>query len=247
MQRLEKLFIFILLTTLLSPVALAQDGNETSRNILRNLWGQDSQQFIGGNMIPSITNNNIKGSPYLFSDFTDGLIITGNNQESNVMPMNFNVYDQEIVIRGEGGYLAIEGDKVQGFRLITSDNVHEYVRGFDSSNLKNDEYVRVLVKGEMAFLYKPEVSIRGSESTASYGSTPEREFVFREHYFIHQNGETERIRRLNKRHVLRLFDDMRDEMERYAEKNNLDLEREQDVAKLIGYYNSVSGQNSGSA
>lgn len=246
-MRSLKLFVLLTLSVVTSTIAVAQDGNETSRNILRELWGQDRQQFTVGNMIPSIQNENIKGSPFLFNDFTEGIVITRDNKQSNVMPMNFNVYDQEIVIRGERGYLAIQGDNLQGFRLITSDEIHEYIRGLDASDLKRDEYVRVMVKGEMALLYKPEVTIRGSESVASYGSTPEREFIFKERYYVQRDGEIERLRRLSRRHILRFFDDKRDLMESYAKSKELDLGEAEDVAKLIEYYNSVMDEDSGSA
>jgi hypothetical protein len=229
----------------ISPL-FAQDSDETTRQLLRILWGRDAYGYAQWSYYANIESSEIEGTPYLFGDFTDGVIRLENNQESNVMPMNFNVYDQEIIVEGEEGYLALKGEEIESFKLITRDAVHNYVRGFQATGLDRDEFVRIIVKGEMSFLYKPHISLREAQGSG-YGSSTGKEFEFNERYYIHKNGKTDRLRRLNKKHVLRLFDDMRDAMERYAESNELNLGEVEDVAKLVEYYNSVSDSDSGSA
>lgn len=229
----------------ISPL-FAQDSDETTRQLLRILWGRDAYGYAQWSYYANIESSEIEGTPYLFGDFTDGVIRLENNQESNVMPMNFNVYEQEIVVEGEEGYLALKGEQIESFRLITRDAVHEYTRGFQATGLDRDEFVRILVKGKMALLYKPHVSLREAQGSG-YGSSAGKEFEFNERYYIHKNGETNRLRRLGEKHVFRLFDQFKDEMKRYAENEDLDLETEDGVARLIEYFNTVSQTNSGAA
>jgi len=201
-------------------------------------------QEVGESVIIPLNNyNDIKGSPYYMEDFAEGVITFKNGKSSNPMQLRFNTLDDNFQFKDGKEIFSIDSEVVKEVTLSASNGDITFKKGFDSRRLNQDNFVLILADGPAKFIVKYSTDIR--ENSTNYGSTTSGsggEFVTSETYYVKfGDRDTERVRSLNERRVMREFPTHRDEVETFANNNRIDFGDPNDVAKLFNYYNSLNG------
>lgn len=187
----------------------------------------------------------IKGSPFLDDQFHNALIYNQQGALIGKVKARLNLYSQELhFINKKGIELAADNNEMN--RVVFLDDFDEnktvavyrndfgMINGFFGkkvfAKLLSDE------NGAMKLLKTKVLKIGTYDSAAGtrkgYTFRPEEDY----HYYL--SGRFEHSRRLSKEKLLS-FSKFENELNDYAKKENLDFRKEQDVIKLVDYYNAV--------
>jgi hypothetical protein len=183
-------------------------------------------------------HTDVAGSPYLFDSFVDGYVTLSNGLVTEKLTMNYNIYENRIEYSDGNSILAIENHRMKNFIFERNGDREIFKRGFDARGLERDEFVRLLSEGKVTAFLKYETSF---QEIPSYGQATRRsEFITNKRLYVKKDGETDRIRRLSERNVVRSLDTHRDEMREFARQGNLDLENADDLRKFFAHYNKIA-------
>jgi len=221
-------FVFIIFTV----QADAQDSTT-------NLTVEDIRDMARTSTVRAHQAVETRGTPYFNEEFSDGAVTFKNGQTTNVLPLRYNAYEGQVQFRDGNNIYAIESNTVEEFELYTSDGIIRFTKGYDARRLSEDEFVAVLSEGDAKFMVK--YSVNYHENVSGYGqATQVEEYVQSENFYVKiGDGNVNRIRSLNERRIIRSFPSHRDEIEEYAEENNIQFDNIQHVARLFNYYNSL--------
>lgn len=190
------------------------------------------------NVIPVTRSTETIGTPYLYEEFKDGVVTLKDGNITESLSMNFNVYENRVEYADGRSILAFNGDEISSFEIQDGPDKVIFKKGFEANGLKQDEFVQVLSEGPAIGLLKHEVSFQ--QNVPTYGSAVQRdEYITNQRLFIYENGETERIRRMNERGITRSLDADREELRNFISENNLDVTRALDLQLLFEFYNQI--------
>jgi hypothetical protein len=228
---LKQILLPALITLLSTTAIFAQTSQE-------EITPDDLKNIVRHNVIEAVQATETIGTPYLFDDFEDGFITLADGKNTASLQLNFNIYENRVEFSDAGSIIAVDNEMVDRFSFNTAGTEMVFAKGFDSRRLDNNEFVQVLADGQVKLLKKYEVSFQ--ENVATYGTATQKdEYISNERYYIYEDAETNQLRSLSERQVLRTLNDHRDEMESYINENDLDIENTEDLARLIQYYNEL--------
>ncbi|HLR90264.1 MAG TPA: hypothetical protein VK040_04860 [Balneolaceae bacterium] len=235
--RIKAILFFLLimgLTVVLIPVTLlAQVENEAeiSPNEMRSL--------LQANKIPTHRAVNTIGSPFLNEEFHEGSVFLENGRVTRNVPIRYNTHEQRIDFLHGNEIFSVGLEKLNSFEFHMEGKRYRFSRGFEASGLTADDFVEVAADGAATFLVRHHTSL--FQDSATYGvATQEDKYVSSEIFYIKAGEEGfNRIRRPNRRRVIRNFPDHREELEQYGENNRLDYSSRTDVARLTAWYNTL--------
>ena len=228
------LFITIAIVTLSSTTAFSQTEDVT-REEIRNLLEGSESVIIVEQQTETI------GSPYLYEDFRTGRVTLQNGRQTEEISMNYNIYENRVEYLSNSTILAIPSQGIQEFTFTSQGQTATFKKGFSSRGLDPDEFVLVLSEGDVTALYKYEKNFQ--EAVATYGTAVQRdEYIDNTRFYVHTNGETERIRRLNERNLIRALNSHQDEMREFIDSQNLDLESPRDLRRFFNHYNQLAAE-----
>lgn len=190
--------------------------------------------------VPAYQAVETKGSPFFNDEFTDGAVTFKNGKTTNVLPVRFNTYEGTVQFRDGNNIFAIDSDTIEEFELYAADGIIRFTKGYNARRLSEDEFVAVLADGDAKFMVK--YSVNYHENVSGYGqATQVEEYVPSENYYVKLgDGDVDRIRSLNKRRVMRSFPSHTDQLEEFADQNNINFDDVKDVANLFKHYNSLN-------
>ena len=233
-MRLLTLFISILFIfgyTFTPSTLLGQDRQELST--------QDMRDLMNTTQMPLRHATETTGTPYLYDSFHDGSIVLANGQTTNVIPIRYNAYEQTLEFRDGESAFVMDPNTIEEFEIYEDNSIHTFKKGYDSRRLSEDEFVRMIIDDEVKFMAKHTVSFQ--QGVATYGSaTQQDEYLSDVTYYLKVgDGDVNRLRRLNERRVMRNIDHYEDEIEDFADHNNIDFSDPNDLEKLLLHYNSL--------
>lgn len=201
----------------------------------------EMQSMLDANKIPTHRAINIEGSPYFTEDFYEGSVYLTNGRLTRSVPIRYNTHEQSIDFMSANEIFSVGMENIRSFEFSADGEIFKFSKGFEASGITKDDFVEVVEEGEAVFIIRHHTSL--FEDSASYGvATQQNRYVSNETFYIRAgDGDLTRIRRPNKRRVLRSFPDYRGELENYAEENNLDLSGKSGIARLTAYYNTLAG------
>jgi hypothetical protein len=228
LQKATIIPLIFILSHFFSTLSFAQSGEgEIDRNDLNDL--------ATSSVVPKKTNTETIGNPYIFDRYIQGTITLANGSKTDVLYMNFNVHENRLEYQDNDQIMAIDFGRVTSFEFYDMDKIRLFKKGYSSKGLEPNEFVEVYGSGKASLLIKHEVSLQ--ENMPSYGTATEtEEYIDDEVYYIHNDGETSKLRRLKERFVLRELDNTKP-VEKYIDQLNLDLSNVDHVAQFINFYN----------
>jgi len=226
--------IALLLLFILNPEnVFSQVQNEA------NISSSDMRNMLDSNQIPLHRATNVEGSPYMFDEFYEGVVELTNGQTTEPLQIRYNTHEQSIDFMSGNLAFNVEGENIESFHFTANGKEYKFIKGYDASRLSEDDFVEVVVDGEVKFLARHHTAF--FEDSASYGSATKNN-IYRSDvtYYVKVGDKSpERLRSLNKRRVMNNIDRFEDELEQYADQNNIDFSDKEDVARLIRYCNTL--------
>lgn len=132
--------------------------------------------------------------------------------------------------------------------LIDGYNIDEAV--LDGQNFKNNfpadedleitkaDLLEVIYEGEdFALLQKYNVNLREGQMT--YSSATKNEYYDKTDFVVFLKDGKYQKTKMKKRDILRLFEDHKKDIDKYAKKNRLKYDERQDLAKILEYADSL--------
>jgi hypothetical protein len=233
MKSYSVLFLIIAGIALSYTNAYSQTEDVTREEIRNLLEGSESVVIVE-------QQTETIGSPYLYENFQNGRVVLQNGRQTEEISMNYNIYENRIEYISGSTILAIPSQGIREFTFTSQGETATFKKGFSSRGLDPEEFVLVLSEGDVTALYKYEKNFQ--EAVATYGTAVQRdEYIDNTRFFIHKNGETDRIRRINERNLIRSLNSHQDEMREYIESQNLDLETPRDLKRFFNHYNQLAG------
>ncbi len=176
----------------------------------------------------------IKGSPYIMKAFTHakvGTII------QNAL-MRYNACDDEFeFISSKGDTLVLsKSEDYADITLTAMKTRYQLVNYIDKNDKSNLGYLICLFEKDGNILFKrqkvnfyPATAAKSSYDT----STPARYSEAKDSFFLKIKDKEIQELPTSKKGVLKLFSDKKTELEAFIKQNDIDLEKEQDLEKLL--------------
>src|SRR5690625_82384 len=228
-------FLMIIgLTAILTPFTLfAQIENEA------DISPTEMRSLLQADKIPTHRAVNTIGSPYLNEEFHEGSLFLENGRVTRNVPIRYNTHEQRIDFLHGNEIFSVGLEGINSFEIQIEGKRHHFSRGFEASGLSADDFVEVAADGAATFIIRHHTSL--FQDSATYGvATQEDKYITSETFYIKAGeGKFNRIRRPNRRRVIRNFPDHREELEQYGENNRLDYSSRTDVARLTAWYNTL--------
>jgi len=130
------------------------------------------------------------------------------------------------------------------FFEIFDETVHKYRRFFvlpysNPSNYKAPIFFELLEEGKMTLLSRELLEYK-TYNNAFYGGSYSRLIQTYYYYLLKEDGTIEDFRG-NKNDLIDMMGNKRKPVEKYIKANRLDFDDKYDVARIVAYYNSLTG------
>lgn len=127
---------------------------------------------------------------------------------------------------------------------IFDETVHRYRKFFvlpysNPSNYKAPAFFELLVEGKITLLSREFLEYR-TYSSAFYGGSYSRLVQTYDYFLLKEDGTIEDFKG-SKNDLLALMGNKGKEVEKYVKANRLDFDEKYDIARIVAYYNSLTG------
>jgi hypothetical protein len=186
---------------------------------------------------PAAADVVVKGTPYLDESYVDGIILFATNSRN--APLRYNAYKDlfEFQVNGTARVL----DPSTAIRRVslgeTTFVVEKYVT---DKGIPKYGYFTLLDSGKVRLFSKKSVkftpsmkgrALDGGDQPAEYRRAPD------EFYFKIASSELVEIK--NIKSMIAAFPDRQDELSQFAKKEKISRRNEDDLVRLVKYYNSL--------
>lgn len=179
----------------------------------------------------------IKGTPYLDDTYVDGIILFATNARN--APLRYNAYRDVLEFKVDGQARVLDpSTTIKKVNIGQSTFVVQ--RYVTDKGIPKYGYFTLLDSGKVSLYSKKSVKftpamkgrgLDGGDQPAEYRRIPD------EFYFKIGDGELVEIR--NIKTMIAAFPDKQDELSQFAKKEKISPRKEEEVAGLIRYYNSL--------
>jgi hypothetical protein len=196
------------------------------------------QDPVTGRTFNSEKYSGIKGSPFFFEDWIKGSATVPNGTYRN-LELKLDSYNNTVLFKRND--VGIEfAEPVISFILMPnpadSSTYLKFRRGLSGSTVKPDQYVQVIGEGRIS-VYRSDMKLMADVNQINEGVI--RTFTNSTRYYVLKEDHLQPLK-LNKKDVFELMNDKEKELELYISQNNLSTKKEQDLARIIQYYNSLN-------
>ncbi|NGP77012.1 hypothetical protein G3570_10235 [Balneolaceae bacterium YR4-1] len=237
-MKLLKILLLTIFSFTFAFAALAQDSNFTDAELMEMSQALDN---TSGDYYLSSQSRDVKGDPYFNSDWLKGKVQITEKAETEELLLRLNIADNILEFtRGEKVYLMNSG-KIKGFTFFAQPENIVFKNGFKSEDhdIKPSTFVRIMYDGNVKMIAHYSSSLK--KNIPTYGSANIKdEYVDDTEYFIIDESGSYHDVKLKKRHILRTLEkDLRDQVEEFADQQNLDFGEEQDLDNILAHYDQL--------
>ncbi|HHJ11350.1 MAG TPA: hypothetical protein ENK25_10740 [Bacteroidetes bacterium] len=183
-----------------------------------------------------LTYSDIKGSPYLFSDYRDADIYMKNDFHYRGK-IRYDMYtdEMEYQIKNKTFWLAPKESIV---KIILDDKTFLYLTKKKNSN--EGGFYELLTDGPCQLLAKHLVNFREAEKPKPYQDPKPARFEPKKDLFYLKKDDQPLFLIQNKKKLIDYLQDKRSEIATFIKKNHISVSRKKDLKKLVEYYNGLS-------
>lgn len=186
----------------------------------------------------SLTEKNIKGSPYLTDDFIKGKIFTVEKQEYVGIPVRYNIYNDQLEFKNDAGDVQALANPEIVEKVEFGDYKMDYLPYSYSKKIRHGFFI-VLAEGKASLYAKKNVDFKEAEKPGAYKEAQPAQFVSNsDDYFIRVGLEEAKLVG-NKKDLVDIFPDHKNEIEAFIKKNKTKTNKPESLTELVDYYNSL--------
>ncbi len=244
MQNQEEMKPYIIvLLTLFSSFCVAQTiPDPTGYEAKENLRELGSVSGTGNVQTFDNRYEGTKGTPYVFEAWSQGEIFLKSKKKVLVKELNYNCYDNELVYLDPATKVVrlINRFTVDLFYLLNGSDTLLFVP-IEPDNDGEFLFAQVLYQGGSNVYKRYQKEFVRANYEGGYSADRKYdEFADKsELYFSKQNDEKFYRVRKSKKQILEAFPGDEDAISSYIKAEKLDLKKEEDVVKLLKYYDSL--------
>jgi len=179
----------------------------------------------------------IQGTLYLNEEFSPGKIITSEGVTFENIPLRYNAYSDDLEFqKGEDTY------NIDPKTIVRRAEFGGAVFGcmkYDTFGKIQNGIFEILTEGKATLLVKYTIKFLEKEKAQAFADPkPARFDVPKKEYYVAFEGAPAKLI-TNKKSLLELFGDRKDEMESYISKNKLSIREDDAMTKIIVRFNSL--------
>ena len=206
-----------------------------------------SAQFVAlndhmGVPVRAKSYTDVKGSPFLFEDWVRGTVTVANGTKFERVNLMYDQVADELVFKSEKGETKTFVDQVKEFsfkqekdNVLVSEKV--FRNGFTPiDGAKPYTFYEVLVDDKTKLLKRTSKSIMEEMSYSS--AVKVKSFQTSTSYYVARDNKLTKIKN-DKKAVLAALGDKQTELEAYIKTKKPDLKKDEDLANLVAYYNTL--------
>jgi hypothetical protein len=180
----------------------------------------------------------VEGSPFFIDQWNKGYISTREGKKLRDVTLRLNLVDQQLHYLKDGiEYVTDQPLKEVLIEDEKSGNLYIFRSGFPSVQYGNSKtFYQALAEGEVLLLKHIRKMI--TENTPFGSATTQQTIRNAEHYYISKKGSMIKIRK-DRQSILNALEDKKDPLEKFINQNRLNLRTEEDMIKLVNYYNAL--------
>lgn len=225
MKKTQCVLIILILST---SCAFSQGAVSDQFGKLRDMYGAP---------VRTVNYSNTKGTPYFLDDWAMGMVKLQNGDTFNDVALKYDIVDDLLLFTNPfNGQAMGFKDPVQEFTLTGQLNKPNsdllFRKGY---NPTPDHFFQVLVDGRIQLVKRTSKIVKEAREFNSASIT--KAFYVVTDYYIVKTGGLIKIKKI-KNDILSILD-RKDELLNFAEKNKLTFKSEEDLSRLILYYNSL--------
>jgi len=231
----KNISILVLLTTISffagAQLPLASQTRETMD--LYNI-----NKFVSGEWETMLTENNMKGSPFLNDDFVVGTIYTTEKKQYDNVEMRLNIYNEQLEFKKTTGeILALATPEIIDIVVLGKDQII-YSAYSDGNKTKNGFFL-IVEPGNAKLLAKPGIQFIPPTEPGAYKDAEPAQLKRKndEYYIKVENSQA--MPADNKKNLILAFPDDQDKIEAFISKNKTKINKPNSLAELVKYYNSL--------
>ena len=195
-------------------------------------------QFISGSGNRTLTESNIKGSPYLNDEFFYGSIYTNLKQHYTDIPLRYNIYNDDLEFKTpEGKIQALATPEIVELAIFGSTQL-VYTDYQNKNNIKKGFFV-VEEKGKVSLYSKPRVAFKEGTSPGAYKDPEPPKFVRNSDDYFLQMESKPAIKIDSKKELIDFFPDNQEKVKSFISKNKIKPNKIESLKELVKYYNSL--------
>lgn len=201
-----------------------------------------SAQYTNGAPVRIKSYTDVQGSAYFNDNWSIGIVKTENNNVYNNVYLKYNELEDQIYYKSDDDKIMVFNDPIKEFTFISFKDIPKndvlFRNGYPSvQNTNEKSYFEVLADGRTQFLKRIVTQITDSKEYNS--ATVNRSFVESSKYYLFLNGKLIVVKK-DKKSILGILPDKQTELNIYISNNLLNLKDENNIVKLIEYYNSIN-------
>lgn len=201
------------------------------RNIDDHLLIKEAEKAMGGKVY-----ENIEGTPYLNDAFKQGEVFFDKGRHA--LPVRYNIYDDWIEYQQNNQTYILDADA--RIKKVRFDDYTFIVEKYESKGKIKRGYFTMLDSGKVMLLSKKIVTYRERQDAKALesGSTPAK-YSRASDTFYYKIGNGELLKVENLKNMVASFPDKQEELNHFVKKEKISPRKEEELRKLVRYYNSL--------
>jgi len=201
---------------------------------------QFTQDVDGRPLTAKTGYTDIQGTPFLTEGWVTGAVKLADGRTYKDMSLRYNEMDDKLFFRDKKGDTLEFVDPVKEFKLENPMGANLIARTFKSGfknipNTTESSFFEVLADGTASLIKRYTKSIT---ELKEYNSPTIKRFEESTKYYLIVAEKAVPLKR-DQKFILTTLGNKQPEMEAYIKDNKLNLKHDDDLAKLITYYNSI--------
>jgi len=192
-----------------------------------------------------VKSKRVKGSPYLNDEWLKGYVMVTDKANTEMLRLRFNTETNTLeFLRNETVY-ALDSRKIKGFVIPGHPSDLVFKNGFNTEDddINRSTFLRIISDGKTKFVCHHETSLKEDLSTYGMASQIDEYVSTTDYYVITPDGKLHDIK-LKRKDIVRTLSDEEDKVKEFVRANNLDYGEEDDVKRIVSFYNNLkAGSN----
>jgi len=235
MKRIKSIILFTCILIASSYTVQAQNVVPNSEALLAKLRLNEG---IKG--IQHTSYSNIIGDPYIFSNFNPGQIVFKTGEVYDV-EIRYDIYADLVQIRYDGNMFAIAyPDKLNKIIVDTVTFIHDsFTKSGDKDIQNKSSYFILLTDGKCKLLIKKNIRIQDPEPPKILQDAKPARFVHTNDTYYLKLNDSQAVLIKNRNIILDLLNDQKEALINFMNIEKTNVNRIQDLIRLVNYYNSL--------
>jgi hypothetical protein len=207
------------------------------KSILNSLVGLVALFSFHASVAQQASASKVEGTPYLNEQFIEGEIIFGEANRTKV-PVRYNIYQDLMEYQQNGKALALDPtNKIKKVRMGEETFI---VEKFNLEGKSKYGFLNVLDTGKMTLLSKKIIKYQEPlKGRALDGGDLPAKFSRLSDAYFYKLGEGELKEIGNLKDMIASLPDKQEELKQFAKKEKISPKKEEELLKLVRYYNSL--------